>query len=94
VHELDVTNMDSIQAFVAAIPSDLSEIDVLVNNAGLALGTKHTFDNDIGQMHTMIDTNVKGIFLVMKALLPAMIERKRGHVCNICSSKSNTYVDH
>jgi len=84
-YSLDVRNKESVEAFAKAIPKELNEIDVLVNNAGLALGVKHAFENDLAQIEQMIDTNVKGIFYMLRFFLPAMKDRNRGHIINISS---------
>jgi len=85
IHELDVQINDSVTKMVSDIPSDLSEIDILVNNAGLALGVKHAHENDLAQINQMIDTNGKGVFYMIKAIVPGMVQRKRGHIINISS---------
>jgi len=83
--ELDVRSNESVEKFIKAIPKELSAIDILVNNAGLALGVKNTHENDLDQMNQMIDTNVKGVFYMVKAIVPGMVERKAGHIINISS---------
>jgi len=72
-------------SFFASIPEDLKNVDILVNNAGLALGVKHTFENDLDQVSTMLDVNVKGVFTILRTFLPGMMERKKGDIVNISS---------
>jgi NADP-dependent 3-hydroxy acid dehydrogenase YdfG len=66
--------------------ADLEDVDVLVNNAGLALGRDLFDDADLDDWETMIDTNVKGLLYVTKAVIPAMIKRGKGHIINIGST--------
>eukprot|EP01114_Cavostelium_apophysatum_P005174 TRINITY_DN158_c0_g1_i1.p1 TRINITY_DN158_c0_g1~~TRINITY_DN158_c0_g1_i1.p1 ORF type:complete len:261 (-),score=55.71 TRINITY_DN158_c0_g1_i1:29-811(-) len=82
---LDVRDPKSVDAMITSIPASLANVDVLVNNAGLALGVKHTYDNDLDQMNTMIDTNVKGVFYMIKAVVPGMMQRGKGDIVNISS---------
>jgi len=82
---LDVRDNDSVNAMVKGIPPNFQKIDVLVNNAGLALGVKHAFENDMEQIQRMLDTNVTGVFLMIKAILPGMMQRNAGHIINISS---------
>ena len=65
---------------------DLPRVDVLLNNAGLALGLEPAWDVDINDWDTMIDTNIKGLTYCTRALLPGMVERNSGHVINIGST--------
>ncbi|MBV8062888.1 MAG: SDR family NAD(P)-dependent oxidoreductase, partial [Nevskia sp.] len=67
------------------LPPDWAEVDVLVNNAGLALGLEPAHQADLDQWDTMIDTNAKGLAYVTRAVLPGMVARDRGHVVNIGS---------
>ncbi len=81
----DVQNREAVFAALENLPTDWRNIDVLVNNAGLALG-KDSFENaDLDDWDTMIDTNVKGMMYVTKAVLPYMTERKKGHIINMGS---------
>jgi 3-hydroxy acid dehydrogenase/malonic semialdehyde reductase len=85
IHELDVRNFDSIKKLEEDIPKELKNIDILINNAGLALGLKYIHENDLNHINQMIDTNIKGIFYMVKVFLPNMVERKSGHIINISS---------
>lgn len=88
--EMDVRDKASIQGALAALPSDWIEIDVLINNAGLALGIDPAHKASLDEWETMIDTNCKGLVTITHALLPAMIERGRGTIINI-GSIAGTY---
>lgn len=81
----DVQDRGATEAALASIPDELSEIDVLVNNAGLALGLEPEFEGDYADWDTMIDTNIKGLLTVTRTIVPGMIARDRGHVVNIGS---------
>jgi NADP-dependent 3-hydroxy acid dehydrogenase YdfG len=87
VHPLvfDVSDRNAVFHAVAQLPDTFSTIDVLINNAGLALGRDYFEDADLNDWETMVDTNVKGVMYVTKALLPRMIERKQGHIINMGS---------
>lgn len=82
---LDVTDRDAVGAFVSAIEEEGLFPDVLVNNAGKALGMDKLHRGDIDDWEDMIDTNVKGLLYVSRAVLPGMVARNRGHVINIGS---------
>jgi len=82
---LDVRDRDAVASAIAGLPSAFAEIDVLVNNAGLALGLEPAHEASLDDWETMIDTNVKGLAYVTRAVLPGMVERGRGHVVNIGS---------
>lgn len=86
---LDVRDRDGVAAALAHLPPELSAIDVLVNNAGLALGLDPAHKADLDDWETMIDTNIKGLVYMTRALLPGMVERGRGHVINISSIAAN-----
>jgi serine 3-dehydrogenase len=83
--ELDVREREEVNAAVAGLPTGWSEIDILINNAGLSRG----LDTVQEALHTdweeMIDTNVKGLLWVSRAVMPGMVSRDRGHVINIGS---------
>ena len=82
----DVRDRKAVKIELDALPHFWKEIDVLVNNAGLASGMSAIYDGDIDDWEKMIDTNVKGLLYVSRSILPWMIERKRGHVINIGST--------
>ena len=81
--ELDVRDESAIKSAIAALPDAFSQIDVLVNNAGLALGLEPAQRASLDDWNNMIDTNCKGLVTVTHALLPGMVERNRGHVFNL-----------
>lgn len=84
--ELDVRDRNAVAAVPALLPADFAEVDVLVNNAGLALGLEPAHKASLEDWQTMIDTNCAGLVHVTRALLPGMVERNRGHVFNIGSA--------
>ena len=79
---LDVRDRGAVHEAMAG----LSEIDVLLNNAGLALGLEPAWKTDADDWETMIDTNIKGVTYCTRELLPGMVERHRGHIINIGST--------
>ena len=83
--ELDVTDKASIDRMLAALPQDWQAIDVLVNNAGLALGLEPAQAAHLQDWETMIATNCQGLVWMTRALLPQMVGRGSGHVINIGS---------
>jgi 3-hydroxy acid dehydrogenase/malonic semialdehyde reductase len=88
--ELDVTDPEAITRAVADLPDEFADIDVLVNNAGLALGLEPAQRADLEDWDRMIDTNCKGLVHVTRAVLPGMVERGGGHVVNL-GSVAGTY---
>ena len=87
---LDVTDKDATAALPGALPTDWQAVDVLVNNAGLALGVSPAQTSRIDDWDIMIATNVSGLVRMTHAMLPGMIERNRGHVINL-GSTAGTY---
>jgi NADP-dependent 3-hydroxy acid dehydrogenase YdfG len=83
---LDVQDRKAVAASIAALPADWASIDVLVNNAGLSRGLDKLYQCDIDDWEEMIDTNVKGVLYVTRAVVPGMIERGSGHVVNLGST--------
>jgi NADP-dependent 3-hydroxy acid dehydrogenase YdfG len=81
----DVQDRTGVFTAIEKLPSEWQDIDVLVNNAGLALGRDLFDEADISDWTTMIDTNVKGLLYVSKAVVPFMIKAKRGHIVNVGS---------
>jgi 3-hydroxy acid dehydrogenase / malonic semialdehyde reductase len=82
----DVQDQEEVFKSLNRLPDEWKQIDVLINNAGLALGKDPFQDADLADWDTMIDTNVKGLLYVSKAVVPLMIPRKKGHVINIGST--------
>jgi len=87
---LDVRDREQIQTMVNGLPEQFGDIDVLLNNAGLALGVDPAHKAILDDWETMIDTNIKGLVTLTRAVLPGMVERNRGHVINI-GSVAGTY---
>jgi 3-hydroxy acid dehydrogenase/malonic semialdehyde reductase len=83
--QMDVRDRVAVDAALSGLPSELASIDLLVNNAGLALGLEPAHAADPEDWETMVDTNVKGLMYVTRAILPGMVARRRGHVINIGS---------
>lgn len=83
--EMDVSDKSSVASALATLPAEWQEIDVLVNNAGLALGIEPAQKASLEQWETMIDTNCKGLVTVTHGLLPGMVARRRGTIINIGS---------
>ena len=81
----DVRNRDEVLSVVNGLPEDWKKIDVLVNNAGLAAGLSHIDVGDTDDWDRMIDTNVKGLLYVTRAVSPLMVARNTGHIINISS---------
>ncbi len=82
---LDVRDRDAVRAALGALPEEWRDVDVLVNSAGLAAGLEKFQDADPDDWDRMLETNVRGVLSVTRALLPGMIERHAGHVINIGS---------
>lgn len=82
----DVREQERVFESINSLPAEWQDIDILINNAGLALG-RDLFDQaSLDDWNTMIDTNVKGLLYVSKAVIPFMIKRKTGHIINIGST--------
>lgn len=82
---LDVGDRAAIARAIDALPPSFAELDVLVNNAGLALGLEPAHDASLDDWDTMIDVNVRGLVHLTRAVLPGMVARDRGHVINLGS---------
>jgi serine 3-dehydrogenase len=83
--ELDVRNNDAVVKAIDGLPGEFAAVDVLVNNAGLGRGLEKLQEGNVEGWDQMIDTNVKGLLYVSRAVLPGMVERGRGHVVNVGS---------
>lgn len=81
----DVRDRQAAAAAIASLPAAWQDVDVLVNNAGLALGLEPEYEGSFDDWETMIDTNVKGLLTMTRLLVPRMVERNRGHIINIGS---------
>jgi len=82
---VDVRDRASVSAAIAALPPSWSSIDVLINNAGLSRGLEPVHEGVIENWEEMIDTNIKGLLYVTRAVTPGMVSRGKGHVINVAS---------
>ena len=85
-YPLDVRDQDAVQNTAGRCLSETGTPDVLVNDAGLARGLEPYSSNDVDDIIQTIDTNIKGLFLVTRAFLPAMLKRNTGHIINLGST--------
>jgi serine 3-dehydrogenase len=85
VFPLDVRDREGVASAIATLPEQWRSVDVLVNNAGLSRGLDPLHEGSLDDWEEMIDTNVKGLLFVSRAIVPGMVERGRGHVINIGS---------
>ena len=85
VMPFDVCNRDSAAAALNALPQEWKSIDVLVNNAGLAIGVDKEYEGNLDEWDVVIDTNVKALLSMTRLVVPGMVERGRGHIINIGS---------
>jgi serine 3-dehydrogenase len=83
--ELDVRDAEAVEQALKALPAGWEAIDILVNNAGLSRGLDPIQSGSLRDWEEMIDTNIKGLLYVSRAILPGMVERGKGHVINIGS---------
>lgn len=82
---MDVSQPETIPRIIADLPEAFKQIDVLVNNAGLALGTEPAHESDLNDWTRMVDTNIKGLMSVTHAIIPTMVARNSGYVINVGS---------
>jgi 3-hydroxy acid dehydrogenase / malonic semialdehyde reductase len=82
---LDVRDRQSVERTLSSLPPEFSEIDILLNNAGLSLGLEPAYQTDLDDWETMVETNIKGLMYFTRLVLPGMVERNRGHIFNISS---------
>ena len=83
--ELDVRDANAVERAVSSLPPEFADVDVLINNAGLSRALDPAYANEVRHIDDMVDTNVKGVLYVTRAIVPGMLERGRGHVINIGS---------
>jgi 3-hydroxy acid dehydrogenase/malonic semialdehyde reductase len=83
--DLDVRSRHSVQRAIDELPPEWSDIDILVNNAGLSRGMEKIYTGKIDDWEEMIDTNIKGMLYVVRAVVPMMVVRGGGHVVNLGS---------
>lgn len=89
VLQLDLRDRRAVEAAIASLPERFREVDVLVNNAGLALGLGPAHQVDLDDWEVMVDTNIKGLMYCTRLILPGMVERNRGHIVNISSTAAS-----
>lgn len=82
----DVQDKEAVFTTIEKLPAEWQDIDILVNNAGLALGREPFDEASLDDWETMIDTNVKGLLYVSKAVLPFFVKKNRGHIINLGST--------
>lgn len=94
----DIRDRNKTVDIINSLPAEWTDIDVLINNAGLALGLDKAQEADLDDWMTMVDTNLKGLFVMTRSVLPLMIKRNKGHIINIGSvagdagyAKGNVY---
>jgi NADP-dependent 3-hydroxy acid dehydrogenase YdfG len=86
---LDVRNRDAVNTAIGELPDKFKAIDILINNAGLALGLSPAHEADLEDWETMIDTNIKGLIYLTRNILPGMVAKKQGHIINVGSTAGN-----
>jgi len=85
VFQLDVRDRQAVEAAIAALPAEWRDIDILVNNAGLSRGLAKLHEGNPDGWDEMLDTNVKGLLYVSRAVIPGMVVRGKGHIINVGS---------
>ncbi len=85
----DMQNLESVREGIENLPEPFDTIDVLINNAGLALNLKPAFDVDFNDWQTMIDVNIRGLSYITHLVLPQMVARNDGYIINISSTAGN-----
>jgi NADP-dependent 3-hydroxy acid dehydrogenase YdfG len=83
--KLDIRDQPAVESFVRDLPPEFRAVEILLNNAGLSRGLSPLHQGELQDWEEMIDTNLKGLLYVTRALLPGMVERGRGHIVNIGS---------
>ena len=83
--KFDVRDREAARKAIESLPAEWTKIDVLVNNAGLALGLEPEYEGNFNDWDGMIDTNIKGLLTMTRLIVPGMIERNSGHIINIGS---------
>jgi 3-hydroxy acid dehydrogenase/malonic semialdehyde reductase len=83
--QLDVRDRNAVESAISTLPSAWSDIDILINNAGLSRGLDKLYEASFQDWEDMIDTNVKGLLYVSRYVVPGMVSRDRGHVVNLGS---------
>jgi len=89
----DVREKKEVKDAVASIPDEWKQIDILVNNSGLAVGSELIQEGNTDDWDEMIDTNVKGLLYMTRTIAPLMVERKQGHIINMGSAASKVVYE-
>ena len=84
--QMDVTDLSQVDHALASLPKDWEKVDVLVNNAGLALGLAPAYEAEVADWLTMIQTNIVGLTYLTRKILPQMVERNDGYIINLGST--------
>lgn len=87
--QLDITKSEVVNTILAQIPAQFQPIDILINNAGLALGLEPAYEASIDDWETMVNTNIMGLIRLTRILLPLMVERNSGYIINLGSTAGN-----
>jgi NADP-dependent 3-hydroxy acid dehydrogenase YdfG len=90
VLQLDVRDRKGVAETLAGLPEPFQNVDILINNAGLALGLEPAHEADLDNWETMVDTNIKGLMYCTRQILPGMVKRQQGHIVNIGSVAGST----
>lgn len=85
-YKVDVRNFNEVQKFYDELPNDWKQIEILINNAGLARGLEKFYEGNVEHWNEMIDTNFKGLMYVSRVVVPQMVQRESGHIINIGST--------
>ncbi|MFC1492964.1 SDR family oxidoreductase [candidate division KSB1 bacterium] len=85
IRKMDVTDNNEVKTVIGGLPEDWKDIDILINNSGLAFGMNKIHESDPDDWDVVIDTNVKGMLYVARAIIPGMVERGSGHIFNLGS---------
>ncbi|MDF7667187.1 SDR family NAD(P)-dependent oxidoreductase [Orbaceae bacterium ESL0727] len=88
--QLDITKKDAVESILLQLPQNFQPIDILINNAGLALGLQPAYEADYADWETMINTNIIGLVHLTRQILPGMVERNFGYIINL-GSVAGTY---
>jgi len=88
--QLDVRDRNAVAEAMTNLPETFREVDILINNAGLALGLEPAHETNLANWENMVDTNIKGLMYCTRQILPGMVERQQGHIVNIGSVAGST----
>jgi len=88
--QLDVRDRHKVSQALSGLPEEFREVDILINNAGLALGLEPAHEADLDNWEDMVDTNIKGLVYCTRQILPGMVKRHCGHIVNIGSVAGST----